>query len=566
MKKQFANSLMAMLFFVASMVPNLASAHFPWLMVDDEGKPVLFFGEDLSDRTYHLPKNLVAFPLKQHTNASDEATVLKLNSVESETLVGLVAAEAVKPNGCIFGTETYGNYRGTKLVYFVQHCLGDDPNAWQGPPNDVALQAKLQPQGDVVHVTVLWNQKPLVDAEVKLSCAEGHEEGSAKTDANGSVTFTGEQLEKGLNALMVGFTDKDASGTFDGTAFASTSNYLTATFNWKSAAKPTADSVKSSNSTEVEVVGSQFPDLPTELTSFGGAIASEKLYVYGGHIGEAHSYSTAEQSDTLYSLDLKNPKSWDRLPSGPRLQGLAMVASGKSVIRLGGFTAMNAEGEEHTLQSQSSVAQYDPANQTWSELTSLPEPRSSHAATVVDGTAYVIGGWAMASDAETQWHQTAWSADLSEQPIVWKEIATPPFARRALAVAAHGGKIYAIGGMGEEGGPTTRVDVYDPKSNQWSEGPSLNGEPMTGFGCWAEPLGNSLYVSTVSGTIQRLSKNGDEWLIVGNYEPGRFFHCMLRLDDQNMVMVGGANMSVGRFTNLDLVHVKPVSPSLVGAQ
>jgi N-acetylneuraminic acid mutarotase len=334
---------------------------------------------------------------------------------------------------------------------------------------------------------------------------------------------------------------------------------LTATFQWKPDATRNSDNVKSDSASEVQVIASQFPDLPIELTSFGGAIANGKLYVYGGHVGEAHSYSMAEQSDAFYSLDLNQPKQWEQLSSGPKLQGLAMLAHRQSIIRLGGFTAMNEEGEDDDLHSRNLVAQYDSKTRTWNDLVPLPEPRASHAAAILGDKVYVVGGWAMSGDEESKWHQTAWVADLSEQPIVWKPIASPPESRRALAVAAFDGKIFAIGGMGKDGGPTTRMDIYDPQLDQWTQGPSLQGEPMTGFGCRAEPLGGSLYASTVSGTIQRLSPDQKEWAIVGSYEPGRFFHCMLPWGDHRFIVVGGANMKIGRFTNLDLVQIRSES-------
>lgn len=293
MKIRKLSHILTILVTFTTIIPSIANAHFPWLMVNDDGKPALFFGEDLSDRTYHLPKNLASFPLKQ-IGDSNETHDLKMDLVESETHVGLVATDSVAANGCIVGTQTYGNYHGTKLVYFVQHCLGSDPQHWQLPPSDDALQANIEPYENGVKVLVTWNKKPLAESEVKLSSEDGNEQGSAKTDGKGVVTFTGKQLRIGLNAIMVGFTDKEASGTFNDEAFASTSNYLTATFNWKFDTTSTADAAKVNAKSEVQIVASEFPELPTELTSFGGAIAGGKLYVYGGHIGGAHSYSTAE--------------------------------------------------------------------------------------------------------------------------------------------------------------------------------------------------------------------------------------------------------------------------------
>ncbi|WP_372724314.1 kelch repeat-containing protein [Novipirellula sp.] len=563
-------SFIACLFALLSLFgPTPVHAHFPWLAQNDQGKPILFFGEGLDDRTYHLPESMKAFELWQ-TDGNSAPKSLTLQTVSTDDLVGLQAADAVAKTGCIYGTQTYGIYHGSKLVYHVQHFPSPDPATWTTPPAEGKsggnqLRAEIKAVDEGIRVLVLWQQKPLPNAEVKLFCDEGHEEGSAKTNDDGVVTFSSKQVEPGLNAIMVGFTDDQASGTFKEESFQATSNYLTATFprpqaNGEShrtdSARANESKMTKSNESSVTVKASSLPDLPRKLTSFGGAVANGKLFVYGGHIGDAHSYSTAEQSNAFWSLDLPGGKSWDSLPSGPKLQGLAMVGHGNSVVRIGGFTAMNDEGETHDLQSQATVSRYDIATKQWKDDTPLPEPRSSHAAAVIGDQVYVIGGWAMSGENETKWHNTAWTADLSQQPLQWKAIAAPPFERRALSVAAHDGRIYVVGGMDQEDGPSTEVDVFDPKSNQWSKGASLIGEAMTGFGCWAQSHAGHLYVSTVNGTIQRLTEDGDDWEIASSYDPGRFFHCMLPLDNKSMVMVGGANMSIGRFTNLEIVEIK----------
>lgn len=569
MKLHYLPSIACLFALLTLLGATRVHAHFPWLALDDEGKPILFFGEGLNDRTYHLPESMTHFELK-HARGDDESESLKLQPVSTDDLVGLQAAEAVEPTGCIYGTQTYGIYHGSKLVYYVQHFPSSNPATWTTPATEGnsggdQLRAKITATDEGIRVLVLWQEKPLPNAEVKLFCDEGHEEGSAKTNDDGVVTFTSKQVEPGLNAIMVGFTDDDASGTFKDESFQATSNYLTATFprpqvavdaNRNDSAHVSESKMTKSNESSVTVKASSLPDLPLKLTSFGGAVANGTLFVYGGHIGDAHSYSTAEQSNAFWSLELPNGKSWNSLPSGPKLQGLAMVGHGNSVVRIGGFTARNAEGETHDLQSQATVSRYDIASKQWKDDTPLPEPRSSHAAAVIGDQVYVVGGWAMSGENETKWHNTAWTADLSQQPLQWKAIAAPPFERRALSVAAHDGRIYVVGGMDQEDGPSTEVDVFDPKSNQWSKGASLIGEAMTGFGCWAQSHAGHLYVSTVNGTIQRLTAEGDDWEIVGSYDPGRFFHCMLPLDPTSMLMVGGANMSIGRFTNLEIVEIK----------
>ena len=144
---------------------------------------------------------------------------------------------------------------------------------------------------------------------------------------------------------------------------------------------------------------------------------------------------------------------------------------------------------------------------------------------------------------ETQWHATALALDLSQAEPQWQEIAAPPFHRRALAVVAHAGKIYAIGGMNEEGGPTREVAVFDPKTNAWSEGPELVGEEnMEGFGAAAWSIDGKLVATSYSGNIQQLNSAGTQWDVVGQTKDARFFNRLLPFGQHSLVSVGGANM------------------------
>ena len=191
----------------------------------------------------------------------------------------------------------------------------------------------------------------------------------------------------------------------------------------------------------------------------------------------------------------------------------------------------------------------------------------------------------MKGEGDSAWHTTAWKLDLTSQPLRWQPIAAPPFQRRALAAAAHNGKLYAIGGMQEEGGPTTKTAVYDPASNKWSEGPALvvqdeakpegkssgesskdsgqrrnmSGGMMTGFGASAFATGGHLYATTVQGTLQRLSEDGSKWEVIGKTPTGRFFHRLLPLDDQRLIVVGGSNMSVGKYEEVEIISTQPQS-------
>lgn len=298
------------------------------------------------------------------------------------------------------------------------------------------------------------------------------------------------------------------------------------------------------------------PDLPKGLTSFGAAVLDGKVYVYGGHTGSAHAYYKEGQSDEMFVLDLAKPDAWKVVGKVPRRQGLALVPHGGYLYRVGGFEARNAEGEDRDLASTADFARFDPKTGKWEKLANLPEPRSSHDAVVIGDKLYVAGGWAMA-DGESTWHETALVADLSADEIRWEKLPNPPFKRRALALGESGGRLYVVGGMQEEGGPTTKVGVYDPKSKSWSEGPVILADGrMGGFGSSAFRCGEQLYVSTYEGKLQRLDENAGEWVEVDELEHPRFFHRMLPVSGNRLLVLGGASMQAGKVLELETFDVE----------
>lgn len=297
-------------------------------------------------------------------------------------------------------------------------------------------------------------------------------------------------------------------------------------------------------------------DLTPAVTSFGAAIAGNQLYVYGGNMAAAHSYSNDEQGRKLYSVNLKGG-AWTKGEDGPPLQGLALVEHKGKLYRIGGFTAQNAKGEKHKLESQDSVAVYDPAAKKWTDLAPLPEPRSSGDAAVIGDTIYVVGGWSLnGGQGDEKWHKTAWKLDLTQTNPQWQALPEPPFQRRALSVAAHDGKLYVIGGMQPKGGVSRRTDVFDPATGKWSAGPELLGEgQMTGFGNSSFATGGKLYVSTINGDLERLSADGKQWEIIAKMPTARFFHRMLPVDEKHLLVVGGANMAEGKFDQVEIIVI-----------
>jgi N-acetylneuraminic acid mutarotase len=538
------------LFLTAAARP--VSGHFPWIAVNEEGQAIYFFGETPADRTYKIPPAITKAKVSV-VDGANQRLELKLNVVERGEFVGMESVASVPDEATLTSKVTYGVYHGSRLDYYTQHRRGKLPSrrdADESVSKRLDLNAQVIDTDSGVDVFVIWKGKPLTDAEVKLFCAEGHEEGSATTDQNGRVSFSDKQVEDGLNGIMVGHTSSGESGNVGEQKYESVSHYLTATF------MDPEDFERSAKESKVSVASDIYPQIPEMVTSFGAAVTDNSLYIYGGHKGRAHQYYSEAQANTLWRLDLKTPKSWESLGAGPRLQGLAMVAHGGKLYRIGGFTAKNSEGKDKDLWSQDGVACFDPKTKEWQDLPSLPEPRSSFDAAVLGDSIYVIGGWSMKGGEDATWLKTAQKLDLSKQPLQWQSLPEPPFQRRALSVAAHDGKVFAIGGMQRIGSPSTRVDVFDTQSQTWSRGPSLNGEGMDGFGSSAFAAGKKLYVTTYSGALQRLSADGKSWSSLHSLQRDRFFHRLLPLSSSKLLAVGGASMSSGKFEELDVIEVR----------
>ena len=109
----------------------------------------------------------------------------------------------------------------------------------------------------------------------------------------------------------------------------------------------------------------QCPQLPRAITSFGAAASGGWVYVYGGHVGREHQHSRDHVVGDFGRLALSDG-TWQALPSGPALQGTALVAAGDgSLYRVGGLSARNAPEADADLHSTASVDRFEPRTGRW---------------------------------------------------------------------------------------------------------------------------------------------------------------------------------------------------------
>jgi len=299
-----------------------------------------------------------------------------------------------------------------------------------------------------------------------------------------------------------------------------------------------------------------WPPLPEAFSSFGAAVSDGHAYVYGGHVAKTHTYSVEAVTGKFRRLNMADPsRGWEELPAGPGAQGLTLVAHGGKIYRIGGMQPQNKLGEPTDNISLASCAVFDPQTKKWSALPDLPEPRSSHDASVIGDKIYVAGGWWMKGKGKSSdWAETMLVLDLAKMPLEWQSVPQP-FQRRALNTAAHKGKLYVICGLTADGGTERTVDIYDPAADKWSQAPEVPGPGKNGFSPAACSNGKHLLVCPADGKLYRLSDEGDSWMEAGQVEQPRIVHRIVPAQNGMVLVLGGASRA-GNVAETEAVKIR----------
>jgi uncharacterized delta-60 repeat protein len=231
-----------------------------------------------------------------------------------------------------------------------------------------------------------------------------------------------------------------------------------------------------------------------------GAAVNGKFYVFGawGGIGPGGFYGNFNFSE-MYDPATDQ---WTALAPKPTPVSSApsVVYNGEIYVFGGEFSWEDSEGEYHQTRYDV-VEAYNPATDAWRTVTQMPHLLQSPAVAVVEGKAYVIGGY----DFSLETTVTSVEAfDFHTGQWITSGLAPMPTARMTSYDAATpvvDGKIYVVGGAVATGTPDSldfrawpldRVDIYDPAANTWTKGPSLPA-PRGGNGA-VVAVGDTIYV------------------------------------------------------------------------
>jgi len=204
-------------------------------------------------------------------------------------------------------------------------------------------------------------------------------------------------------------------------------------------------------SSAVEYIWQQKADMPTPRWNLATCVVDGKIYALGGERSEG-----GEGSWRLSAMEEYDPatNTWTvktDIPNG-------RVASSSSVVS-GKIFAIGGRGGSSNL---SRVEEYDPVTDTWATKADMPTPRWMLSTCVVDGKIYAVGG--------TPRGMYAGLKNTEEyDPVAdsWTRRADMPAGVWALCACAVNGRIYALGGRpGQHAVPN--VQEYDPATDTWT--------------------------------------------------------------------------------------------------
>lgn len=517
----------ALLVFLLACIP-FAQAHFIFV-VPEPGftKAQVFISETLTpDGEVGLA--MIAgtkLSLRDSSGTTTQLTLAKLDKTFEVALSGT-------GNRVVYGITDLGLMtRGEKshvLLYYPKSIIGDAFDASSAVGGQTPVEIIPVGKAGETKLKLLARGKPQADAEITVILPDGNQK-KLKTDASGQTeTLT----QRGRFGAWARYWEAHP-GERDGKKYEEVRHYATLVFDAGSG-------------------DAAFANLPEATSSFGAVELAGQLYVYGGHIAPTHRYWKEGVSGRFHRANLASPEKWDQLPSGPPLQGMNLAAYSGQVYRIGGMAPHNEKGQPTDNRSTADCARFNATSGTWEALPALPEPRSSHDVTVVGSKLMVAGGWNLQGDKQ-EWVDTLLVMDLASSKPEWKTVPQP-FRRRALIVAGFQDKLYVLGGFDDKNRIVTTVSIYDPRTNEWKEGPSL--PEKVAFAPAAVVHQGSLYVSVSDGTLLRLNDSGTGWDKVGKSTP-RVAHRMVSYKD-SVLVIGGA--AAGK--NFDLVEaIRPASGS-----
>ena len=196
--------------------------------------------------------------------------------------------------------------------------------------------------------------------------------------------------------------------------------------------------------------------MPTARSEMTAAAIDGQIYVPGGIDNIPRATASLEVYDTTTDT-------WVALAPMPDVRHHHMtVAYGGKLYVFGGYGSSFRDIND-------TLFIYDPVTDSWTAGQSMPNVRAAGAAVELDGNLYIVGGT----------EKAIWRYD----PVAdtYQVLAEAQVERDHAAAVAFQGEIWLLGGRQVRVAEYASVEIYDPDSDTWREGPPMTYD-RAGFG------------------------------------------------------------------------------------
>jgi N-acetylneuraminic acid mutarotase len=191
-------------------------------------------------------------------------------------------------------------------------------------------------------------------------------------------------------------------------------------------------------------------NMPSARDCFPAVAVNGAIYAIGG--GNGGAMSVVEAYDPVKDA-------WERRSNMPTSRWALSASDANGIIYAIGGGAGQAGG----LAPLSTVEAYNPETDKWEEKADMPTPRDALSSSTVNGKIYAIGGRPGYPGRGTPFSTVE---EYDPKTDKWTQKTDMPTPRWGLSTCVVNGKIYAIGGNNGNA-PLSTMEIYDPVTDKW---------------------------------------------------------------------------------------------------
>ncbi len=243
-------------------------------------------------------------------------------------------------------------------------------------------------------------------------------------------------------------------------------------------------------------------NLPAGMAETHLGIAEDGQYIYfaGGFGGDLNTATNPTQwiSDAVWRYDPTN-NSWSKIATLPQARGAGTLdVLGRELHYFGGNPADRITNlGDHFVYNLDSGA--------WSTAAALPNPKDHLSSVVLNGKIYALAG----EHGHDQLHEQQSDMRVYDPATNnWTQLASLPIAKSHMegGTFVSDGKIIMAGGQVNDFQPTSNVVAYDPAVDKWT---TLTSLPAARQGGIVRRIGNKVIVAL--GATQTNSPQATVW-------------------------------------------------------